>query len=140
MNQPALEIYFSRCFGFSLLAIAILCIMLTGTIPLTTSVSEPISAEDSDPEAPYAVPTLIVTSLFHAVSAFYAYAWYTTTEKTGFAVGMAGYFGLAAVGLWCALFGSSHGKISRTTGADKRTTGFPFANREAERKHAGKGK
>lgn len=112
--------------------------MLTGSIPLSTTLSEPVSTEDSDPKAPYAVPTLIVTSTFHAASAFYAYTWYVSTDLVGFAVGMVGYFIVAAVGLWCALFASSHGKISRRSGADKRTTGFPFGNREAERKHGAK--
>lgn len=117
---------------------AVLTVMLTGSIPLTSSVAEPVSTEDSDPKKPYAVPTLLVTSTFHAASAFYMYTWYMTSEQAGFAIGMAGYFAMAALGLWCALFASSHGKISRRTGADKRTTGFPFSNKEAEKKHASK--
>ncbi|RMJ27284.1 hypothetical protein PHISP_01869 [Aspergillus sp. HF37] len=133
-----LEIYLSRCLGFGLLTIALLIVMLTGSVPLSSTLSEPISTEENDPKAPYAVPTLVVTTLFHAASAFYAYTWYTTTGLVGFAAGMVGHFIIAAVGLWCVLFGSSHGKISRRSGADRRTTGFPFSNREAERKHAAK--
>ena len=112
--------------------------MLTGSIPLSSTISEPVSTEDNDPKAPYAVPTLMVTTVFHAVTAFYLYTWYTTTGLTGFAAGMVGSFAVAAVGLWCALFASSNGKISRKTGADKRTTGFPFSNIVADRKHASK--
>jgi hypothetical protein len=112
--------------------------MLTGSVPLSSTLSESISTEENDPKAPYAVPTLVVTTLFHAASAFYAYTWYTTTDLVGFAVGMVGYFIIAAVGLWCVLFGSGRGKISSRSGADRRTTGFPFSNREAERKHAAK--
>jgi hypothetical protein len=36
------------------------------------------------------------------------------------------------------LFGTSDGRISRKTGADKRTSGFPFKNAEADKKRAGK--
>lgn len=112
--------------------------MLTGSIPLSSTLAEPVSTNDNDPKAPYAVPTLIVTSVFHAITAFYAYTWYTTTGLVGFAVGMVGSSAVAAVGLWCALFASSDGKISRRTGADRRTTGFPFSNKAAERKRASK--
>ncbi|KAF9887768.1 hypothetical protein FE257_009574 [Aspergillus nanangensis] len=139
-TRPAseIEIYFARCLGFSLLTITVLTAMLTGSIPLTSTVSEPVTGEDSDPKAPYAVPTLAVTSGFQAVSAVYAYTWYLASGKTVFAVAMAGYVAGAAIGLWCVLFASSRGKISRRTGADKRTTGFPFGNAEAAKKHAGK--
>jgi small neutral amino acid transporter SnatA (MarC family) len=112
--------------------------MLTGFIPLTSSISEPVTTEDSDPKAPYALPTLMVTSIFHSASAFYAYTRYVTTGQGSFAIAVAGGSLLASIGLWCVLFASSNGKISRRTGADKRTTGFPFANSEAAKKHAGK--
>jgi len=43
---------------------------------------------------------------------------------------------LAMIALWCILFASSNGRISRKTGADKRTSGFPFKNQEAEKRKA----
>ncbi|KAL4776500.1 hypothetical protein BDW60DRAFT_176474 [Aspergillus nidulans var. acristatus] len=141
-TRPAtdIEVYFARCLGFSLLALATLTILLTGNIPLTSSLADPISTEDpeseTDPKAPYAVPTLLVTSAFHAASAFYAYTRYVLNAKGVFLIAMVGYATVAAVGLWCVLFASSHGRISRRTGADKRTAGFPFGNREAKKKHA----
>jgi hypothetical protein len=110
--------------------------MLTGSIPLNSTVSEPVTTEDSDPKAPYAVPTLIVTSIFQGFSAFYAYTQYLSSGQAAFALGMVGYATVAAIGLWCVLFASSNGKISRKTGADKRTAGFPFTNAEAAKKHA----
>ncbi|KAJ5089450.1 hypothetical protein N7532_008134 [Penicillium argentinense] len=139
-TRPAssMEVYFARCLGFNLLTIAVLTVMLTGSIPLTATVAEPVSTEDSDPKAPYALPTLMVTSAFHAASAFYAYTFYATGGQGAFALSVLGNSVLAAIGLWCVLFASSNGKISRRTGADKRTTGFPFANSEAAKKHAGK--
>jgi hypothetical protein len=43
------------------------------------------------------------------------------------------------MGLWCILFGgSSH--ISKRTGADKRTSGWPFGNIEADKKRVRKKK
>lgn len=112
--------------------------MLTGSIPLTTTLAEPVTTEDSDPKAPYAVPTLVITSLFHSATAFYAYTRYITQGQGTFIVPVAVHSALAAIGLWCVLFASSNGKISRRTGADKRMTGFPFANSEAAKKHVGK--
>ncbi|PGH30352.1 hypothetical protein GX50_06871 [[Emmonsia] crescens] len=132
-----LEIYFARCFGLSLLAITAIIIVLTGSIPISSS-SSAITTEANDPKAPYAVPTILMSSIFHASSAFYTYAWYHTTGQASFALAMAVYGGLAAMGLWCLLFASTGGRISRRTGADKRTSGFPFTNEEAEKKRAGK--
>jgi hypothetical protein len=45
---------------------------------------------------------------------------------------------LTAMGLWCILFGNSAARISKRTGADKRTSGWPFGNVEADKKRAGK--
>lgn len=133
-----MEIYFARCLGFSFLTIAVLTMMLTGSIPLTSEIKDSVTTDEDDPKAPYAIPTLMVTSIFHAACAFYAYTWYVTDGQGIFAVGVAGYSSIAAIGLWCMLFASSNGRISRRTGADKRTTGFPFKNSEAAKKH-GKG-
>ncbi|PLB42463.1 uncharacterized protein BDW47DRAFT_97233 [Aspergillus candidus] len=139
-TRPAtsVEVYFARCLGFSLLTVAMLTIMLTGSIPLSSTVSDPVSTEESDPKAPYAVPTLIITCAFHSVSAAYAYTRYVDSSQAVFAIGLAVYGLVAAVGLWCVLFASSNGRISRKTGADKRTAGFPFKNMEASKRHAGK--
>ncbi|KAJ5221750.1 uncharacterized protein N7469_010637 [Penicillium citrinum] len=139
-TRPAssIEVYFARCLGMSLLTIAMLTVMLTGSIPLTASISEPVSTEESDPKSPYALPTLMVTTALHSSSAFYAYTWYVTGGQSAFAFSVLGNSVLAFIGLWCILFASSNGKISRRTGADKRTAGFPFANSEAAKKHAGK--
>lgn len=41
---------------------------------------------------------------------------------------------LAAGGLLIILFGKGKGHISKRTGADKRTSGFPFRNAEADKR------
>jgi uncharacterized membrane protein YfcA len=132
-----IEIYFSRCFGFGLLTIAVLTVLLTGSIPLTSS-ADAVSSGEMDPRAPYAVPTLLITSLFQAVLAFYDYTWYSINGQTALAMGMTGSTIIASVGLWCLLFATSQGRISRKTGADKRTSGFPFKNTEADKRFPGK--
>jgi hypothetical protein len=139
-----LEVYFSRCFGLSLLTLATTTILLTGSIPLNATVSSPVSTDERDPKAPYAVPTLMLTSILHAACAFYNYTWFTFNGLAAFGIGVFGSAGLASVGLWCMLFASNHGRISRTTGADKRTAGYPFKNVEADKKkqkkYVGEGK
>ncbi|KAJ5133634.1 hypothetical protein N7448_001343 [Penicillium atrosanguineum] len=139
-SRPAssIEVYLARCLGFSLLTLAVLTAMLTGSIPLTNTISGPVTTEDSDSKAPYALPTLMVTSAFHATTGFYAYTWYVSKGQGSFLVAVFVHSILAFAGLWCVLFASSDGKISRRTGADKRTAGFPFANSEAAKKHTGK--
>lgn len=72
-----------------------------------------------------------MTTAYHAASAFYMYAMWTETGVSSFSFGVLGSTVLAAIGLWCILFASSDGRISRKTGADKRTSGWPFKNSES---------
>jgi len=130
-----LEEYFSRSLGITLFTLGIMIVLLTGSVPLTSSISDTTSAgvttEASDPKAPYAVPTLTISTIYHSALAFFCYARYNTSGSTAFALGSLGSASLATVGLWCILFASSSGRISRKTGADKRTSGFPFGNKES---------
>ena len=112
--------------------------LLTGSIPLSASASEPISTEESDPRAPYAVPTVRVMTIFQGLSAIYCYMWFVSSRQAGFALGILGYGLMSAMGLWCIMFGTEGGRISKRTGADKRTSGFPFKNAEADKKKAGR--
>merc|ERR1712113_1249123 len=103
-----LEAYLSRSLALALLAFALLVILLTGAVPLTGSIEENVKGTNGDglSKDPYAYPTLLVTTGYHALAAFYLY-----TQVTG--------------------FGSEKGRISKTTGADKRTSNFPFGNTES---------
>jgi hypothetical protein len=87
----------------------------------------------TSPSDPYAIPTLIITVLYHSLAAFYCYARYTRTYQSGYILGAVGSGALASMGLWVILFGNSS-KISKRTGADKRTSGWPFGNTEADKK------
>jgi hypothetical protein len=117
-------------------------LMAPSAQPLTDpAASAGVSTELEDPKAPYAVPTLTISFLYHATSAFYCYARYTSAGQASFILGALGSAGLASIGLWCILFAQSSGRISRKTGADKRTSGFPFGNKEsasAKKKQMGK--
>ena len=118
--------------------IAAFMMLLTGSIPLTATAGEPVLMEDSDSKAPYAVPVLRLTIIFHALAAIYCYTTYVSLRQSGFMLGVVGYGALAAMGLWCVMFATSGGKISRRTGADKRMTGFPFKNEKAYNKKVDK--
>ncbi|KAI5780447.1 hypothetical protein EDC01DRAFT_668150 [Geopyxis carbonaria] len=141
-ESTVLEEYLSRSLGMCLIAFSILNLLLTGSVPLTSTISEPAanptSTDLEDPTAPYAVPSLTITLVYHCAVAFYCYTMYTTGHAMTFGVAVAAHALFAAVGGWVMLFGASNGSISRKTGADKRTSGFPFGNKEADKKRAGK--
>lgn len=134
-----LESYLSRSLGFSLLTLAVVNLLLTGALPLTSGINEAISSakeEDADGTTikdPYAYPTLTVTTVYHALSAFYLYTQIAGVAgfTFGFGTGMVASTGLFCMGIWVLLFGSEKGRISKTTGADKRTSNFPFENKES---------
>ncbi|EAT85468.1 hypothetical protein HBI56_135080 [Parastagonospora nodorum] len=133
-EASTLEVYFSRTLGFTLLTLGALTVLLTGSVPLSSRLSEGATTSNTDPKAPYALPTLTITAIFHAIYAFYCYAMWTETGVLSFSLGTLGSTFLAAIAFWCILFASSNGRISRKTGADKRTSGFPFKNTEAEKR------
>ena len=165
-SSPVLEDYFCRSLGFALIALGVLTVLLTGSVPLTSTFADGefspsplipstsnsthtnprnlpasdagVTTDPSDPKAPYAVPTLTVTTCFHTACAFIGYTQYVRTGQSALVAGVVGYGFFAAMGLWCILFASSSGRISRKTGADKRTSGFPFSNTEADKRKAGK--
>lgn len=131
-----IEVYFSRQCGMASLVIGLLTVLLTGSVPLTSSFAGAASTNLEDPTAPYALPTLSITAIYHATVAFYSYTMWTETGIFPFGIAMASSASLAAVGLWCILFATSSGHISRKTGADKRTSNFPFKNAKAEERKA----
>lgn len=133
-----LEHYLARFLGMTLLALAALNILLTGSVPLTSSLREGVSTGAEDPKAPYAQPTLVITFVYHVLCGFYSYAMWTSSGVLAYSIGVACSSILGAVGLWCILFATSDGRISRKTGADKRTSGYPFKNVEADKRKAGK--
>ncbi|KAI1133553.1 hypothetical protein F5Y10DRAFT_1057 [Nemania abortiva] len=124
-----IEYYLARSLGFALLALGLVPVVLTGSVP----VGSVLDATQNTP-SPYAAPVVLLTTLHHFASAFHGWARYTATNQAGYLLGFVGSAALAAFGLWCLLFGGEKARISRRTGADKRTSGFPFRNAEAGRR------
>lgn len=132
-EASTLEVYFSRTLGFCLLTIGVLSVLLTGSVPLSSRITpaDAVTTDAEDPKAPYALPTLTITAFFHAAYAFYAYGMWTQTGILSFSLAVLGSGFFCVVAMWCILFASSDGRISRKTGMDKRTSGFPFKNKES---------
>lgn len=129
-SQLDVELYFGRALGLALSILALIVLFFTGTIPISTSISEPISLEDNDPKAPYAQPIVLVTFLFHATSTIYCWVRYTASGQTGYILGSIAYGGLACLAGFLIIFGGTS-RVSSRTGEDKRTSGFPFSNTSA---------
>ena len=116
---------------------ALMALFFTGTVPIATVASEPISLEDNDAKAPYANSVLLVMSLFEGMSTLYCYTRYANTGQSGFLLGAIAYGGLTLLGGWCVMFGFSS-RVSARTGEDKRTSDFLFPNKSAYDKKADK--
>jgi len=133
VREPTqLESYLCRSLAFTLVAFGVLVVVLTGSVPLTSSLRAKTDAEH--PTAPYTMPTLVISLVFHAGVAFLQYG--QAMKGNGAPYYFACFVNafLASIGLWCLLFATDGGHISRRTGADKRTSGFPFKNEEADKR------
>jgi hypothetical protein len=80
---------------------------------------------------PYAKPTTFISTVYHATLMFYCYMRYTQSGTSGFLLGIIGSASMAFLGLWAVLFADEK-HISRRTGKDKRVSGFPFKNVDAD--------
>lgn len=89
---------------------------------------------------PFTTPTLLVAGLYHTSISFYTYALYAQRSTSQFSYLLAATVSgvLASLGLWSAMFGNG-GHISKRTGADKRTSGWPFKNTVEKKRRKGKG-
>ncbi|KAM0509407.1 hypothetical protein ACHAQF_006568 [Verticillium nonalfalfae] len=130
LTPAALETYYARSLGFSLLALGLTVLLLSGALPLAAT-------DASHPEgtaSPYADAAVSVSALHHATSAFYCYSRWLHTGQTASVMGCLGSGVFAVFGLWFVMFAGSKGRHSKRTGFDKDTSGFPFKNSEAYRK------
>lgn len=131
MAHPSndVENYFARSLGFALIALGLVTVVLTGSVPLDSAADAPVEAI-----SPYAAAVLFITTLHHASSAFHCWNKYSWTDQTGFLLGFLGSTIMGSFGLWCVMFGGEKARISKRTGADKRMSGFPFKNVEADKR------
>lgn len=77
---------------------------------------------------------MLVSALYHTATASYSYARYHTTGQMAYLFGCLGASVLATFGLWVLMFAGEKRRVSRRTGADKSTSGWPFKNAEADKK------
>lgn len=102
---------------------------------LTAAPKKITNDSGTDAPTPYANAVVLVSALYHAASASYAYTRYYTTGQLAYLFGCLGGSALAAFGLWVLMFaGEKKRRVSRRTGADKDTSGWPFKNAEADKK------
>lgn len=127
-----LETYLCRSFGLALLVLSLLCLILTGAVPLQAP-GVRFDLPDSQPpkKDPNVYPVLIITTVYHALTAFYLYTQLTYNWNFAFTCGIIGSSALFCIGVWVAMFGDGKLRVSKTTGADKRTSGYPFKNEES---------
>lgn len=122
-----LEVYFSRSLSLTLVTLAVLSMFLSGIIPLSSVSAE---SESEHAPSPYATPTILATSAYHALSLVYTYTNYMSTGSVCFALGMIGSGFLTAWGLWCLMFGGGEGRA--------KVSGWPFRNEEERKRKAEK--
>ncbi|KFX99120.1 hypothetical protein V490_01939 [Pseudogymnoascus sp. VKM F-3557] len=138
-HPNSLETYFARFLGLTLIPFAILFLFLSGAFPLDGSNAS--SELEGDQTTPFTTPTLLLAGLYHTSISFYTYARYSQRSSSQFSYLLAATISgvLAALGLWSAMFGNG-GHISKRTGADKRTSGWPFKNTVEKKRRKGKGR
>ena len=145
-----MEQYFARSLGFSQLAVGLLIVVLTGSLPLASpldcmfcprafcflnpGVPDVAIVAPADAISPYASAAVSISMLYHASAAFYGYVRFTSSQQMGYLLGCLGSSTLAMFGLWVMMFAGEKGRISKRTGADKRTSGWPFKNTEADKR------
>ena len=149
----ALEMYFARSLGFALLSIGLMVVVLSGAVPLTSSLDgepPPIplcfskrcvlhankATTHTAPESgisPYASAVLLISTFHHTSSGFYCYSRYTWTGQTGYLLGCIGSSLFAVAGLGCVMFAGDTAMISKNHHFDQSTSGFPFKNTQSYR-------
>lgn len=131
-----LESYLCRSLGLLSLTVALLQFLLTGLVPLSVGERLGMASDSSSPssntaKAPYQQASVTILTVYFALAGFYAYTQLTRGFVFAFAVGLIGAVALFSLGLWVLLFGNEKARISKSTGADKRTSAWPFANKES---------
>ncbi|ROT37438.1 hypothetical protein SODALDRAFT_351723 [Sodiomyces alkalinus F11] len=129
-SASSLENYFARSLGFAILALGLVVVILSGSLPLTGNGA---TTEDRSTHSAYADATILVSTLYHASAAFYCYGRFHWTGQTAYTAGCLGSAVMASFGLWCIMFAGDKSRVNKRTGFDKNTSGFPFKNSESYR-------
>ncbi|KAH8083088.1 hypothetical protein HD553DRAFT_313222 [Filobasidium floriforme] len=97
--------------------------------PLSSTTSLPPPVPALPPTTALRLSILLTISSLLSLSAFFIYNNQSVGQAVSVGVGMGNAI-LGIWGFWVGLFGFG-GKISKKTGADKRTSAFPFKNKNA---------
>jgi hypothetical protein len=122
-TASSLEVYFARSLGFALLSLGLTVVVLSGAVPLGSSVDAP-----KDGISPYANAVLVISLLHHISSSFYCYGRYSWTGETGYLLGCIGSAIFGTFGLYCVMFAGDKAMISKHLHYDQSTSSFPFKN------------
>lgn len=132
----AFESYLSRSFALTLLLSAFLILVCSGELKQLYGPND--SQADALPSATSttATITLVSTLIYHFLLAGMLYIYGCDLELSSSLMTLGGlvHLVLGVAGLLVVVF-RGDGKVSKRTGADKRTSGFPFKNAEASKKH-----
>ncbi|KAK4178662.1 hypothetical protein QBC36DRAFT_324314 [Triangularia setosa] len=128
-SSKNIETYLARSLGLTQLFFALVLLVLSGLLPLA-----PVGTTTTTSNSPYAQAAVLITTLYHTAAGIYSYTRYTATGgQVAYLIGCLGSGFLACVGLYVILFGDGK-RLSRRTGADKSTSGWPFRNAEADKR------
>ena len=136
-SVTSLETLLARLASISLLLIAFLSLLLTGEIHALYAQDSHAGASDADLDSsPFAKPVVYASMLYHTVCGVVLYGYSYSRHLSGgwMTLGAIAHLLVAGAGMLLVMFGQGPGHVSRRTGADKRTSGFPFKNAEADRK------
>ncbi|KAK0660487.1 hypothetical protein QBC41DRAFT_330875 [Cercophora samala] len=138
------ETYLARSLSLTQLSLALILLILSGLLPLgTPSTTKNPAAATTTTSNPYSTTAVLITTLYHTSAGVYSYMQFTSSStpgkgaggggQTAYLIGCLASSFLASVGLCVVLFGNGK-RVSRRTGADKATSGWPFKNKEADKK------
>lgn len=129
------EAYLSRGFACSLFLSAFLILVCSGELKALYGGDH--QAESlPDESSPIAAITAVSTLIYHFAFSIMLYTYGCQPELSSSLMTLAGAIELllGIAGLLLLVF-RGDGKISKRTGADKRTSGYPFKNTESVKKH-----
>ncbi|GAA5848812.1 hypothetical protein JCM5353_004256 [Sporobolomyces roseus] len=107
--------------GLACFTLAILIVVQSGALPLTSSLSASQGVAQSSAAAPFRQPTIFMTTAFFSILAW-------NTYDLNMRVAAAPSAGLALFGVWVLLF-AHQGRVNQ---ASSKASSFPFKNAAAE--------
>jgi hypothetical protein len=132
----AFEVLVARELGFALLLCAFLSLLFSGELHRLWDDADAIVGGADTAASPYSSSTTIATLLYHLATGILLYVSGSHAHLSGtLVVGALAHMALGGAGLLVLAF-AGDGKISKRTGADKRTSGFLFKNTAHVQKHS----